>query len=704
MTAFLYLKTDRAAGKPDPILLALWLISGILVALLWAYVSVQVKDGHARELRAVERDLSNLTRTSQEHASRTLRSTDQVIRFVQARYLELGDKIDLTAMTRQGVIDTEIFHQVGIIDAQGIYALSNMPVTAPIDLSDREHFRVHVAANTDELFISKPVIGRASGKWSVQLTRRINHPNGAFAGVVVVSIDPGYFTRFYSELKLGDHGMAALYGLDGIARARQVGNKAEFGSNAIRSPMFSRIAKGQLSGTFSQRSVVDGIERMYYYRKVPNYDLSVVAGMALHDVLANHYRAREAMWMQAALATVLIVALAGALTRYLLHMRRSMAARRLAQQRELERTEQLNAIFAMSPDGFVSFDQNRRVTYVNPAFSQMTALDDMALDGLDEREFSAWLAQRCAPSTPFPGMTRLRARASSGQPNTHEVIEINRGGTRVLQVGLRCSETHTVSQILYFRDVTVETEVDQMKSEFLSTAAHELRTPMASIFGFTEILLTQETEAKERKEFLDIIYNQSKLMANILDELLDLARIEARRGKDFRYTRVCLQELAFDVVRALKLPPGRTLPNLVMPEEPVYVMADERKLQQVVTNVLSNAFKYSPAGGPVELKVENQTDADQLPVVCIQVTDQGIGMTPAQVSRVCERFYRADTSGKIPGTGLGMSIVKEIIELHRGTINITSRPGQGSRITLCIPANWAAPENTSQLALLGALA
>jgi len=345
MSALFTQDADRAVTKPDPVLLALWLVAGILVALIWAYVTVLVDDGHARELSTAERDLSNLTRTNQEHAIRTLRSADQVIRFVQARYLELGDKIDLAAMTQQGAIDTEIFHQVGIIDAQGMYALSNLSPVVPIDLSDREHFKVHATTDTGNLFVSKPVIGRATGKWSVQLTRRINQPDGSFAGVVVVSMDPGYFARFYSEFKLGEQGMAGLYGLDGVARARQVGSKTEYGSNAANSPMFSRIAQGELAGTYSQHSVIDGIERMYYYRKLPDYELSVIAGVALQDVLANHYRARDALLLQAALVTVLIVALAGALTRYLLHMRRSMAARRLAQQRDLERTEQLHAIY-----------------------------------------------------------------------------------------------------------------------------------------------------------------------------------------------------------------------------------------------------------------------------------------------------------------------------------------------------------------------
>jgi hypothetical protein len=168
------------------ILLLLWLTAAVLLSLTWWHVFALVGDNRAKELANTERDLANLTRVSQEHANRTFRSADQVIRFIQARYLELGDKLDLTALTNQGVIDAEIFPQVGIIDANGIYALANRPVTGKLDLSDREHFKVHVTATSDALFVSQPVLGRATGKWSIQLTRRISRPNGDLAGVVEV--------------------------------------------------------------------------------------------------------------------------------------------------------------------------------------------------------------------------------------------------------------------------------------------------------------------------------------------------------------------------------------------------------------------------------------------------------------------------------------------------------------------------------------
>ena len=232
-----------------------------------------------------------------------------------------------------------------------------------------------------------------------------------------------------------------------------------------------------------------------------------------------------------------------------------------------------------------------------------------------------------------------------------------------------------------------------MKSEFLATAAHELRTPMASIFGFTELLLERKFSAAEQREFLGTIYRQSKLMSKITNELLDLARIEARRGKDFIITRIDLHILLREIVTGFKVPEGRLPPESQAGEIPLQVDADRSKLIQAITNVLSNAYKYSPGGGAVTIEfIVPAIEAQSLPNerasrVGIRITDQGIGMTPEQLARVCERFYRADASGKIPGTGLGMSIVKEIVELHGGELNITSTLGTGTTVTIWLPGS-----------------
>ena len=360
--------------------------------------------------------------------------------------------------------------------------------------------------------------------------------------------------------------------------------------------------------------------------------------------------------------------------------------RRVAQEREREHAGQLKAIFALSPDGFVSFDNAHCVKYVSPAFTRMTALEAHDMVGLNEADFTQRLVHLCAPGAPFPGLTALRATAKGASTGQRHVFELADASKRVIEVGLREAQTDSVSQVLYLRDITHETEVDRMKSEFLSTAAHELRTPMASIYGFAEVLLTQELDAPSQREFLEIIYKQSELMASILNELLDLARIEARKGKDFVFADIPLQELIEEVVHAFKPPAGRSAPVLISTGAPLSVLADHNKARQAVLNVLSNAYKYSPAGGVVQIELLDSRAAGAQPnMLGIRITDHGIGMTPAQLERVFERFYRADSSGKVPGTGLGMSIVQEIITLHRGKIDIASTTGEGTSVTLWLP-------------------
>jgi len=209
---------------------------------------------------------------------------------------------------------------------------------------------------------------------------------------------------------------------------------------------------------------------------------------------------------------------------------------------------------------------------------------------------------------------------------------------------------------------------------------------MASIFGFSELLLTQQFDAATQRDLIETINRNADLMASIINELLDLARIEARRGKDFVFEPVQVQDLLRHAAEDYKPPQGREAPVLELPAQPVWVRADAKKMAQALGNVISNAYKYSPEGGAVRIFVSAQTGGKDASHVGLRVSDRGIGMSPEQTARVCERFYRADGSGKIPGTGLGMSIVSEILGLHGGRVEITSTPGAGTDVTLFIPA------------------
>ncbi len=348
-----------------------------------------------------------------------------------------------------------------------------------------------------------------------------------------------------------------------------------------------------------------------------------------------------------------------------------------------ERGEQLDAIFALSPDGFLSFDRAGAVGYVSPGFARMTGIAASDLIGLGETEFTALLNARCAlRAGQLPPFAQMRA---AGGAKRH-LVEAERPKRRVFEVALRTGDDATVSQVLHLRDVTHQTEVERIKSEFLSTAAHELRTPMASIFGFVELMMYRKLGDANRAEALATVHRQARLMISIINELLDLARIESRGGLDFEIEPVDLAGLVREIVHDFKPPDARDGPLLQLPEGEVPAAVDRKKFAQALGNVLSNAYKYSPDGGSVDVTLRRE--GARLELV---VTDHGIGMTAAQLARVGERFYRADASGNIPGTGLGMAIVKEIVEILGGELALASEAGAGTTVTMRLPAEAAAP-------------
>jgi PAS domain S-box-containing protein len=360
----------------------------------------------------------------------------------------------------------------------------------------------------------------------------------------------------------------------------------------------------------------------------------------------------------------------------------------LQKQAETEmrvRSEQLAAIFALSPDGFVSFDAQHLVRYISPAFNTLTGLASEAVLGLDEDALLTLLARQGAEHAADLSVAQLRAAS--------RLIELDRPTRRVLELTLSQGLSTEISQVLQLRDVSHQVEVDQMKSEFLHTAAHELRTPMASIYGFSELLVTREMAPERQKQFLQKIYRQSQVMVAIINDLLDLARMEARR--DLQFQRIDLVPLLQQAVEQFEVPEGRSPVELELGAGPCFVRVDAKSMLHVMRNLLSNAYKYSPAGGAVQVRLLSPVDGPPAKA-CIEVQDHGIGMTAEQLKHVTDRFYRADTSGAVLGAGLGMSIVKEILDLQAGDLQLISEPGQGCTVRVCLPTCAEDVGNTPQ--------
>jgi len=238
--------------------------------------------------------------------------------------------------------------------------------------------------------------------------------------------------------------------------------------------------------------------------------------------------------------------------------------------------------------------------------------------------------------------------------------------------------------VFVFHDITELKRLEEIRKDFVANVSHELRTPISSIKGYAETLLDGKADNEDTvKEFLSIIYQDSNRLANLIDDLLDLSKIESGKMKmDFEPLEIL--PIVSRCVNVLdKSAKDKTLSiKLDIPADLSKVLGDHKRLSQVFLNLLDNAIKYTPEGGSITV---NATNKEQ--IVQIDISDTGIGIAEKDLPRIFERFYRVDKarSRELGGTGLGLSIVKHIIQAHNGQVWVQSTLGQGSTFSFTIP-------------------
>ncbi len=248
--------------------------------------------------------------------------------------------------------------------------------------------------------------------------------------------------------------------------------------------------------------------------------------------------------------------------------------------------------------------------------------------------------------------------------------------------------------LLTFHDLTPLRQVEEMRADFVANASHELRTPLAALSGFIETLQgSARDDTKARERFLAIMQEQARRMARLIDDLLSLSRIElnAHRRPD---TPVDLVPIVRQVVDGLEtLARDRGVTVNVDAANALTVLGDRDELIRLFENLIENALKYGAAGKRVDIKLSPGLSADGEPEAQAGVRDYGPGIAPAHLPRLTERFYRVDVteSRAQGGTGLGLALVKHILNRHRGRLTIESASGAGATFTVHLPTVATAP-------------
>lgn len=329
----------------------------------------------------------------------------------------------------------------------------------------------------------------------------------------------------------------------------------------------------------------------------------------------------------------------------------------------LQRSNKVDTVLAQIKDGVMLITEDGKLAMSNQAARKALGLKD----GLEGKPFEEVFTRRVildaiTGSVPDPSRVEIMGEDQSYYQVTNLSIE-------------------GIGQLITLHDITYLKELNRMKTQFVNTVSHDIRSPLTSILGYVELIKRAGEINRQQSEYIDQVQESVHQITSLIGEVLDLGKIESRMDKNF--VRVSIKEITKDVL--VNLQPLVTQADLALEVSFVEalpdLLGDSIQLRQLVENLVGNAIKYTPAGGKITIR--GLFEADQL---IYQVEDTGRGIPLGDQSKIFEPFYRAENAGEdTEGSGLGLAITKSVVDNHRGRIWVDSRPGHGSCFTIVFP-------------------
>jgi signal transduction histidine kinase len=362
--------------------------------------------------------------------------------------------------------------------------------------------------------------------------------------------------------------------------------------------------------------------------------------------------------------------------------------------------ERVNALLDTLADGILILDAKNRVERCNPAFSRMVNLPGEQILGNAHDQVVQW-----AQPPQDPTLEQAEADGWPLTPHAHLYIEgdLKRTGNEPpLPVGatyapLISAEGNLLNIIVTLRDITRYRQAEELKSTFISIISHELKTPVALIKGYVSTLRREDAQWDTEiiRDSLAVIEEEADRLTSLIENLLDASRLQAGGGMALNLTDVAVPDVAQRMAKRLQTQTTQHTIVVNFPPDFPIILADEARVEQVLSNLIGNSIKYSPEG---EIKVSGQVRQDSV-IVC--VSDTGPGIAPQDIPHVFDRFYRApDMARQTKGAGLGLFLARAVVEAHNGHIWVDTAPGQGVRFCFSLPIQPGARQPSNSIAPL----